>query len=316
MTSPKSSSCGMTPQDLQRAFDGEAGAQDVAGHVAGCAPCNSALELLQTQRDAVHYLSEPAGDQPPQAAVEHILAESARAGREKLADLLYELAKACLIVLPDLKRRVERRVEPRDAPIVSGELRAINSRLDDADASIDVTPVPQTTPEEDRALGVARSCLTILENVEGKTERCCLAVSQLLIFENKPQKAESVLDSLLDSDAKLVHRELVQRNRMLSLIRQERCEEAVEIGLASLKDHPNDCVFLYNLAVAHAHLGDRPQFESVCAALGKHIGIEGPQWLVDLIVYEIPRLASDLKMSPSEVEDCLGFSGHCNEAAS
>ena len=40
MTSPKSSSCGMTPQDLQSAFDGESGAQDVAGHVANCAPCN------------------------------------------------------------------------------------------------------------------------------------------------------------------------------------------------------------------------------------------------------------------------------------
>jgi hypothetical protein len=306
----------MTPQDLQRAFDGEAGAQDVAGHVAGCAPCNSALELLQTQRDAVHYLSEPAGDQPPQAAVEHILAESARAGRERLADLLYELAKACLIVLPDLKRRVERRVEPRDAPIVSGELRAINSRLDDADASIDVTPVPQTTPEEDRALGVARSCLTILENVEGKTERCCLGLSQVSIFDGRPEVAEQLLSELLSSGQFVEHRDYAFRNYSHSLLRQRKYEEVVTVGEEALREFPRDGMLLFNVAVALAYLKDKQQFREYSRAVGKIITDDSATWLLDLVRFEVPRIAGEFQTSESEIADCFELSCESGEVTS
>jgi hypothetical protein len=297
----------MSSQDLQQAFDGESDAQDVANHVATCTPCNSALEVLQTQRDAVHYLSEPTGEQSPQSAVEHILTQSARAGREKLADLLYEMAKACLIVVPDFKRRVERRVEPRDAPVVSGELRSINSRLDDADAANDVTPLPQTTPEENRALSVARSCLTILENVEGESERGSLARSQLLMFEGNPSEAEELMDRLLATSVSSENRVLAQRNKMLASIRQEHYREAIKYGESVRRDGNDDPAILFNLAVSNAWLRDVSGFELAATGVGTLLSSGQHSWLSELVSYELPRFAQVLGLDEIEIQRAFGI---------
>ncbi|MHC5211295.1 MAG: hypothetical protein ACYTG2_11305 [Planctomycetota bacterium] len=181
MTSKKQD-CDLGRDSLHKTFDKEPSAPDVAGHVARCAPCSDALGALQTQRDAVQFLA--GGEAGPatadRTAIEQILSATARTGREKLADLLYELAKACLIVLPDLERRIERKAEPREAPVVAGELRTINSRLDSSRSGVSLDGVPTQTPEEARALAAADACLRILANVEGNTERQQLAYSQVL----------------------------------------------------------------------------------------------------------------------------------------
>ena len=301
-------SCGMTGDALQRGFDGEGGAQDVASHVAGCDPCGSALELLQTQRDAVLFLTASAVVKPAHTAVEQILSSTARAGRAKLADLLYEMAKACLIVLPDLKRRIERKVEPREVPVVASELQSINSRLELTDGAVALRDVPHQTPEEARALKVARSCLAILDNVEGASERQQLAWSQVLMFERKPAEAERVLRSLLASPSGLDHVELVQRNTMLSLIRQEKCEEAISLGRQFLNDRPDDSVVLLNLAVAHAHLRQVSAFEAVAQRLATLCTTTAPTWVGSLLHFEVPRLADDLGVDRVTVSRLLGFS--------
>jgi hypothetical protein len=293
--------CGLSSGELQRGFDGEAGAQDVATHVASCDPCGSALEVLQTQRDAVQFLTGTSVIRPAHTAVEHILANSARAGREKLADLLYEMAKACLIVLPDLKRRIERKVEPREVPVVANELRSINSRLEKVDGAVALRDVPQQTPEEARALKVARSCLTILDNVEGDSERQQLAWSQVLIFEGNPAEAERVLRGLLASDRLLSHRELAQRNAMYAFMQQRKYGDALALGLEALAERADDCVVLYNMAVCHASLRNRSQFDAVSHRLAQHVAHGSPEWLVQLLKYEVDNFAKSLNTSPSDV---------------
>jgi hypothetical protein len=294
-------SCGMTGDALQRGFDGEGGAQDVASHVAGCDPCGSALELLQLQRDAVLFLTASAVVTAPHTAVEQILSSTARAGRAKLADLLYEMAKACLIVLPDLKRRIERKVEPREVPVVASELQSINSRLELTDGSIALRDVPHQTPEEARALKVARSCLAILDNVEGASERQQLAWSQVLIFEGKPGEAERVLRRLLDEGNSLAHRELAQRNAMYAMMQQRKYEDAVALGLTALSERQNDCVVLYNLAVCHASRRNRSEFEVVSHRLARHVADGSAAWLVRLLQYEMSNFAKSLETSPADV---------------
>jgi len=299
--------CGLSSGDLQRGFDGEGGAQDVATHVASCDPCGSALEVLQTQRDAVQFLTGTSVIRPAHTAVEHILANSARAGREKLADLLYEMAKACLIVLPDLKRRIERKVEPREVPVVANELRSINSRLEKVDGAVALRDVPQQTPEEARALKVARSCLTILDNVEGESERQQLAWSQVLIFESNPAEAERVLRRLLDSGDSLAHRELAQRNAMLALIRQGKYVDAIEVGDVAIEERPADVSILFNLAVSHAYLGDRRHFDRVARILASEVANGAPRWVIDALRYEVPRFAEILAESSVAVERSFGL---------
>jgi len=300
-------SCGLTSDALQRGFDGEGGAQDVASHVAGCDPCGSALELLQTQRDAVQFLTASAAVTAPHTAVEQILAGSARAGREKLADLLYELAKACLIVLPNLKRRIERKVEPREVPVVSSELRSINSRLEKVDGAIALRDVPQQTPEETRALKVARSCLTILDNVEGASERQQLAWSQVLIFEGKPAEAEVALRQLLSNGISAGNQLHVLRNTMMSLNRQRRYAESVEFAETALHQCPNDCVLLYNLSVALASLRDLDNFKRASSRFARLDQKNVPEWLRHLVSIEAENFADRLSMSKTEVLEYFGL---------
>jgi tetratricopeptide (TPR) repeat protein len=280
--------------------------------VARCAPCSDALSALQTQRDALQYLSVGETDDaaaavaPGRTAIEEILSATARTGREKLADLLYELAKACLIVLPDLKRRIERKAEPREAPIVAGELRTINSRLEANWAAVPLDGVPERTPEEARALGAADACLRILENVEGSTERQQLAWSQVLLFQGHPAEAERVLGRLLRTEQLLRYRELAQRNLMLSMIRQGKYAAAAESGEAALHERPDDAVVLFNLTVSYAHLVDHAAFDRVSSALARVIADGDPAWLVQLVRYEIPRIAGDLQVAQARVEQTLG----------
>jgi tetratricopeptide (TPR) repeat protein len=300
-------SCGMTGDALQRGFDGEGGAQDVASHVAGCDPCGSALELLQTQRDAVLFLTASAVVKPAHTAVEQILSSTARAGRAKLADLLYEMAKACLIVLPDLKRRIERKVEPREVPVVASELQSINSRLELTDGSIALRDVPHQTPEEARALKVARSCLAILDNVEGASERQQLAWSQVLIFEGKPAEAERVLRSLIDRDVSPENRHHVLRNTTMSLNAQKRFTESVEFAQHALTLCPNDCVLLYNLSVALASLADAHRFKAVSSRFAELVPEQVPEWLRRLISFEAANFSDKLGMSQVDVVRCFGL---------
>jgi len=307
--------CGLSSDALHRGFDGEGDAQDVAGHVAGCDPCGTALELLRAQRDAVQFLTASSVVTPGHTAVEGILASSARAGREKLADLLYEMAKACLIVLPDLKRRIERKVEPREVPVVSNELRSINSRLENSDGAVALREVPQQTPEEARALRVARTCLEILDNVEGPSERQQLAWSQVLIFEGQPADAERVLRRLLArgvSDANCIH---VLRNTTMSLNEQRRYRDSVEFAKSALSQCPNDCILLYNLAVSLASLKAQPEFRAVSSRLAELGSQEMPTWLRRLISFEAANFADRLDMTQSEVFRCFGLSSSPGDVA-
>jgi tetratricopeptide (TPR) repeat protein len=307
MTSQHEQGCDLRRDALHQNFDNEPNAPDVAGHVAHCVPCSDALSALQTQRDAVQFLSGPeaGADISDRTAIEQILAATARTGREKLADLLYELAKACLIVLPDLKRRIERKAEPREAPLVAGELRTINSRLEASRAGVALDGVPAQTPEEARALGAADACLHILENVEGETERQQLALSQVLLFRDQPTAAEQLLQRLLQADRLLKYRDLVQRNTILSMIRQEKYAEAVELGEDVLAERPGDSCLLFNLAVAYAHLRDLKGFDRVAAELAASMKRCAPSWLVTVLRYEIPRFAEDLDVDQRRVDQCF-----------
>jgi len=282
--------------------------------VASCDPCGSALELLQTQRDAVQFLTGTSVIRPAHTAVEHILANSARAGREKLADLLYEMAKACLIVLPDLKRRIERKVEPREVPVVANELRSINSRLETVDGAVVLRDVPQQTPEETRALKVARSCLTILDNVEGESERQQLAWSQVLIFESNPAEAERVLKRLLDGGVSCGNLGYALQNTTMSLNQQKRFADSVEFAQRALAQCPNDCVLLYNLSVALASLRDPQQFKAVSTRFAELVPKGIPDWLRRLISFEAANFAERLDMSQGDVVRCFGLSTASEES--
>ena len=303
--------CEMSSEFLHLAFDKEdkSHTERVARHVSNCDPCETALQLLQAQRDALAFLTH-VGVSNQRTGVEYLLARSAQAGRESLASLLYEMAKACLVMLPNLKRRIERRIEPRTVAVVTQDLRAMNARLGTTATGVTILHVPPEIPTEPRALATASSCLQVLQNVEGETERQVLALSQVLIFQAKPAEAESILRELLARTQPLEHRDLAQWNLMLALMRQKRYVEVIEFGQGALNERPNDFMVLYNLAASFAALRKRAEFEAMSDRLAKELATRDggpPEWLIGLLRFEVPNFAECFGASPAEIERRFGL---------
>jgi len=312
---PAPSECGLTGAQAQAAYEqalsadaqGKAPARDLAAHIAGCEPCSSALQALELQGDAVSELAkEPR--QPGDTAVESILRVAARSGTGKFADLAYELAKACLIRLPNLERRVRRVVEPREAPVVARELRKVHERGGATTVrSVSLGDLPRESPAETEALRAAASCLRLLEQVEGATPRHVLGMSQVYIFEKRPEKAEELLRELLTTPVDSQMRRHAYRNLMLAFIRQEKCVDALRMGDEALRNSPDDWQVLFNQAVAHAHLGQRQQFRTVARRIAEMAAASDSTYLSTLVQFELPRLARDLGSSLPEVERAFGM---------
>ncbi|MGQ0554284.1 MAG: hypothetical protein ACT4PU_13830 [Planctomycetota bacterium] len=318
MTTRKQSvSCGMSAADLQAAFDGGAGITAVMQHVTKCRACARTLRALEVQREAVESLMSGAASAgsfgtatrgASATAVQGMLAHSARAGRTKMADLVYELAKACLIALPDLERRVRRIEEPRAVPQVSRDVQALNLRLPAFEKSADVSALPRAKPSEPAALDAARSCLKILEYLEGTSPRQVLATSHWLIFTGKPAKAEACLLELL-SRPRLedVYRKCSRINLMLARARLQDFNGVVAIGKDALSASQSDWQVTYNLAVAYAWLGDKDSFVAVTKQLRKVVALPGSDYLRQLLEFESERFASQLAIPEAEVESLFGL---------
>ncbi len=305
----------MTGAQAQAAYEnalearrkGAAPTSDLAAHIASCGPCSSALHALELQGDAVSQLASEPGSAGDGTAVESILRVAARSGTSKFADLAYELAKACLIQLPNLERRVRRVVEPREAPVVARELRTAHQRRDPKSTKLDMKGVPAVAPAEADALRAAASCLHILENVEGASPRQVLGMSQVHIFKKQPEKAEQALRSLLEQPLSPQMQQYARSNLMLAFIRQEKYSDAAAIGERALLNGPDEWMVLYNLAVAHAYLKNRRVFTDISGRLAKLVSLSPSSYLRDLLAFEVPRFAAELSIKPEEVAKCFGL---------
>jgi hypothetical protein len=313
---PGPSECRLTGEEAQAAFertlgapqDGGPQAKDLAEHIAGCEPCSSALHALELQGDAVAELARGAGGAGAGGtAVETILRVAARSGSARFADLAYELAKACLIQLPNLERRVRRVVEPREAKLVARELRTAHQRSGPGAHAADLKGVPDAAPAESEALRAAASCLRILENVEGASPRQVLGMSQVHIFEQKPEQAEKLLRELMEQPITPQMRQYARSNLMLALVRQAKYIDVVRIGDDALRQGPDEWAVLFNLAVAHAHLRHAEPFKTVAKRLGSLAVRSDSAYLSTLVQFEIPRLAEDLGSPLPDVERAFGM---------
>jgi len=325
---PAATECGMSGADAQAAYEqtlsagakgGAPRAKDLADHIAGCGPCSSALYALELQGDAVSTLAGKSRDAAGGAggssasggtAIESILRVAARSGTSKLADLAYELVKACLIRLPNLERRVRRVVEPREAKIVAGELRKVNERQGggaSGAASVKLTGVPTEAPAEVDALRAATSCLKILEQVEGASPRQVLGMSQVHIFEKRPEKAETLLRGLLGQAIPPQMKSYAYINLLLSLNRQAKYAEVVAVGEEVLLQKSTNWEVPYNLAVAHAYLKNRRKFESFASQLAGLVSSSPSGPLRELLEFETPFFASELSEDPKQVARQFGI---------
>ncbi len=305
MTQPNDCTGAGTPDVPRELKVSEAAAADPAAqadHLVACNPCGDALDTLKTQRDALVFLSTSHARTGPRSRIERVLTASAHAGREKLADLLYELAKACLVQLPEFRLRVERLVEPREADRVTEELKVLGLR-------VGLGQQLEPRAEWERTLRGAERSLSILENVEGRSSRHQLAMSQFYVFQGEPDRAESLLRSLLETEIPPGHRSLAFRNLLQALNRQEKYSVSAALGLEAVQAHSDDVVLWHNYAVAVSHLGLKERFQDIGETIAELVRAGVSPHALGLLENEVEGFAEDLGTTVGEVRRTLGLVG-------
>ncbi len=295
--------CTLPPRRLAGLLDG-AERSELLAHVPACGACSTTLTVLAAESQGLQRLAlESAGG----TAVERILARGVRLGDRRLADLVYEMAKACLVVVQDIDRRLHLATRPRDAAVIEREVRGVSARLP-ARLREAASAMPHGKPEEGQALNAAESCVRILERVEGASERQRLAKSVWLICAGRASEAEGVLREGIADPSGLLRNVHVVRNLQWALIRQDKFDQCVQIGEDAIRVFPEDWQVAYNFAAACAWLGDTKKFKLAARRLrGIKPPSEGVARLRDRILkFELPRFGDVLSMTNSDIAKNLG----------
>lgn len=225
--------------------------------------------------------------------IRRMLDLSAAEGRRRLADLVYELAKACLLSVPRVSSRTLVQAAPRRRDVVLDEVRHLAARLSSVDSQgVDVSSLAQPPRTGDGAIDEARACLSVLERLEDAPGRRLVALALCHIHAEELGEAERLLRGLVDADLPPVTRQNVFRNLALTLLRQERFAEALAVADESADEWPDDPVRLMNVCFATARLALPERFVAAAQRLvqvhGRQPGSVVETWVAD----ELPHLAA------------------------
>jgi hypothetical protein len=297
--------CDMRREELELLLDREGGRGEVITHVPGCHPCATSLTVIAAQRDAVRHLTaEPSGT----TAVDFLLERGARSGEKVLANLVYELAKACLVVARDVARRLHLGTTPRARSTIAASVRDIAGRMEGGThRDLSTRQLPEAGAEAD-ALIAAESCIAILQRLEGPSERQRLARAVCLICSNRPAEAEALLEQMIELGVSATGQLHAYRNLLWSLIRQDKYGRLLSLEPTVLAALGNDWDCVFNLVVAAANSGNTSLFKKYAALLRRvHAEAEPTkQFRNSVMTYEVPRLAHPMGMPESDVAKSLG----------
>jgi hypothetical protein len=297
--------CDLPREQLELLLDRDGGRADVLTHVPACHPCTTSLTVIASQRDAIRHLTaEPSG-----TAVEYLLERGARAGERKLADLVYELAKACLVVIKDIDRRVNLATRPREQAEIGRDLRGVTSRALNGAHHVAAGRLPTKKPNEPDALVAAGDCIEILEQLEGKSERQQLSRAVWLICGERAGEAESLLTRMLEAGVSPPGQLHANRNLLWSLLRQYKFDRILSLEATVLEAFGGDWECLFNLVVAAARGGNTALFEKHSARLRRvGSGDEETQEFRDSVLrFETSRIAGKLGLPQDKVARLLGI---------
>jgi len=304
--SAKPERCSMPVARLAQVFDRDEVRDEVLAHVPGCVPCTTSLTVLAAQRQGIKSLVV---DSEGGTAVERVLARGLQESTRKLADLVYELAKACLVVVQDIDRRLHLERRPRDQQVIEREVRGVTSRLPARDRQV-LNGLPHVKPSEETALVAAESCIRILERVEGATERQRLSWAVWLICAGREPQAEVELRDGLSRGVFADNSIHAMNNLLWSLNRQGKFTEMLSAGAPAARKFPDSWLVQFNAAVAASHCGKRSEFRTFARKLrtlhrrAKGIDFERQE---EHMLHEVPWIAEELRTSADEVANALGL---------
>lgn len=243
--------------------------------------------------------------------MQRMLERSADTARARLADLIYELAKACLVTRMSFSDRTMVHDVPRHSGVVADDIRLVAERLERVDATegrVDLADVVTARPSRDSALAEAERCLAHLEELEGRTGRQQVALALCRIHDGRADDGEAILRSLLSENVPLapLTRQNVSRNLTLALLRQDRFAEALSEVDQAAATWPDDPVRVMNECFASARLGDRSRFRGAAQQLIELQASEPSALVQSWIEGPLRNLADDVGLPPGRIDDLIG----------
>lgn len=259
-------------------------------------------EMAVLQEHVLRPLGGPAKTRSARILLARMLEVAVLQANQTLADLLYEMTKSCLAGQPSFQSQTLINAPPRHVKEVSHDLQCVETRLRSMPRGLKISGLGQQQPHEDPTLEDARRCLDALHTIEGPSGRQQVAVGLLAIHSGDPCRAEAIFRELKERVLPMATRQNVSRNLAMSLLRQERYADALQIADEGEGEWPDDPVRVMNTAYATARLGDIPRFESTARHLAEIQRKSPSLQLASWIRGPLARLAQDLGFSPDRVE--------------
>jgi tetratricopeptide (TPR) repeat protein len=254
--------------------------------------------------EALSWLTGEGRAHEPAALLAKLRERFAKAGHGKLADLVYEMVKACLAELPDFSVRTLLHARPRPAEVISGEVRVMSETLAGVKDPTDLSGLAQRSPEATAALADAAKCIDVLERLEGASGRQQLALALAATHAGDAAGAEQTLRALLarGGEAPEILR-IAEVNLGFALLRQARYAEVVPVAEAAIERSPEDPVPWFNLLAARSELGDPAAFERDVESLRALYAQSGSELIRGWIENDLAMLGDLAGLAPARIAE-------------
>jgi tetratricopeptide (TPR) repeat protein len=253
---------------------------------------------------ALAYLTGEGRDRSPERLLSGLYERFAVSGKQKLADLVYEMCKARLGVLPDFAARTYHAVVPRAPGDITRDMQVMRESMRDVTDAVSLAPADAPLPGSDEGLvlGDVERCVEVLSTLEGTSPRHQLVLGSLYCSQGHPDRAEALLRALLDDeDVDAAMKRYAHVNLAFAVHRQNRSAEALELAEQSLERYPDRETLHFTAIGSASDLGDRSRFER---AVDRLLALQrsSPRELITTwIAHDLGRVARRVGFTDEEV---------------
>lgn len=262
---------------------------------------------------ALAYLSGEGRNRSPERLLTGLYERFANAGQQKLAELVYEMCKARLNVLPDFTARTHHDAAPRQPGEINRDMKVMRESMRGVSEPVSLSPADGPLPDnndEAMVLDDVERCVAVLATLEGESPRQQLVLGSLHCQRGEPERAEPLLRKLLarahsddgvDDDIDETVVRCAHVNLAFALHRQELSAEALACAESALELYPDRETLHFTAIGSASDLGDRPRFEQ---ALSRLMALQraAPKELISTwIAHDLTRVARRVGLTDADI---------------
>jgi len=266
--------------------------------------------------EALRYLSGAGRQRSPAELLDDLHRRFRLAGQKTLADLVYEMLRACLAAFPDYAQRAYQEVRPRPPEVIGSELGTMNDCLQGVGARTDLGELARARPGASAALADTARCLALLARLEGRSGRQQLATALHHVHAGRPLEAEPILRALAaptGPEPRL--RWYATANLAFCLHRADRSEQAIPFAQAALAERPEIPTPWFNLLSCAAEAGQRALFERSLRRFGALYRKTREPLMRSWLAGERAVLARQTGLSPEAIDALAALDAPVEQAA-